>query len=86
MYFQELFFLNSGFIAQRAQALARRAGAGPKRDETSRIHSAYRILFGRAPSRDELQLGENFLQPDQSDGWQRYAQALLNSNEFLFVN
>jgi len=83
---QELFFLNSGFIAQRAQALARRAGAGPTRDQTSRIHAAYRILFGRAPSRDELQLGENFLQPDQSDGWQRYAQALLNSNEFLFVN
>jgi len=83
---QELFFLNSSFIAQRAQALARRVSAGPKRDEASRIDAAYRILFGRAPSRDELQLGENFLKANQNDGWQRYSQALLNSNEFLFVN
>jgi hypothetical protein len=83
---QELFFLNSSFIAQRAQALAHRVDQGPKRDEVSRIDRAYRILFGRAPGRDELQLGENFLKANPSDGWERYAQALLNSNEFLFVN
>jgi hypothetical protein len=83
---QELFFLNSGFIMQRAQALARRVGAEPKRDDDSRISAAYRILFGRAPARGELQLGRSFLKSNQSDGWQHYAQALLNSNEFLFVN
>lgn len=38
------------------------------------------------PTNDELQLGENFLKRSQNDGWQRYAHALLNSNEFLFVN
>ena len=83
---QELFFLNSSFIAERAQALAHRVSAGPKRDEASRIDNVYRILFGRAPARDELQLGEKFLKAKQSDAWQQYAQALLNSNEFLFVN
>ena len=83
---QELFFLNSQFIAQRAEAFARRVSNGPKRVEASRIASAYRILFGRAPSREELRLGLEFLQSGQTDVWPRYAQALLNSNEFLFVN
>jgi hypothetical protein len=81
---QELFFLNSGFVERRAQALAHRLSERP--DELSRIGNAYRILFGRAPAREELRLGENFLKANQSDGWRSYAQALLNSNEFLFVN
>jgi hypothetical protein len=78
---QELFFLNSSFIGERAQALARRVGASPKP-----IDGAYRILFNRAPTPEELRLGESFLKGSQSNDWQRYAQALLNSNEFLFVN
>jgi hypothetical protein len=83
---QELFFLNSRFIGQRAEAFTRRVCDGPKRDEASRIAGAYRLLFGRAPSREELRLGLAFLQGGQVDAWRRYAQALLNSNEFLFVN
>ena len=83
---QELFFLNSQFIGLRAAALARRICDGPQRDEASRIAGAYRILFGRSPSREELRLGLAFLQDGQADAWPRYAQALLNSNEFLFVN
>ena len=43
-------------------------------------------LFGRSPSREELRLGLAFLQGGQADAWPHYAQALLNSNEFLFVN
>jgi hypothetical protein len=83
---QELFFLNSGFIGQRAEAVAHRVCDGPKRDDASRIAVAYRVLFGRSPSPEELRLGLAFLKGGQADAWPRYAQALLNSNEFLFVN
>jgi hypothetical protein len=83
---QELFFLNSRFIGQRSEALARRVYDGPKRDNAARIAAVYRILFGRSPSREDLRLGLAFLQAGQGDAWPRYAQALLNSNEFLFVN
>jgi hypothetical protein len=116
---QELFFLNSGFIGERAGALARRVCAGPpgpalrsarnragqgagrgpggppqsgeRREEAAGIERVYRILFGRAPVAGELQLGEKFLganqgEANQSEAWQHYAQALLESNEFLFVN
>jgi hypothetical protein len=83
---QELFFLNSKFIMLRAEVLARRVNADPKRDEAARIESTYRILFGRPPSRGELQLGLSYLKGAPGDFWPRYAQALLNSNEFLFVN
>jgi hypothetical protein len=83
---QELFFLNSQFIGQRAEALARRVCDGPKQDDPSRIAGAYRLLFGRSPSPEELRLGLAFLKGGQADAWPHYAQALLNSNEFLFVN
>ena len=83
---QELFFLNSKFIMRRAEVLARRVNADPKRDEAARIESVYRILFGRAPSRGELQLGLSYLKGARGDSWPHYAQALLSSSEFLFVN
>ena len=83
---QELFFLNSSFLMQRAKALAQRVSEESKGDDGARIENAYRILFGRRPTRDELQLGLTYLKGGQVDSWPRYAQALLNSNEFLFVN
>jgi hypothetical protein len=83
---QELFFLNSKFMMRRAEALARRVGAGSIPDQAARIDRCYWIVFGRAPTAAERQLGEVFLKENQSDSWRRYAQALLNSNEFLFVN
>ena len=75
-----------GAIVDLSEALARRVCDGPKRDEASRIAAVYRVLFGRPPSREELRLGLAFLQAGQGDAWPHYAQALLNSNEFLFVN
>ncbi len=83
---QELFFLNSTFVMERAKALSQRLSAGSNRDDASKIRGAYRILFGRQPSRAELQLGLDYLKRGRDDAWPRYAQALLNSNEFLFVN
>jgi len=83
---QELFFLNSSFLMQRAKALAGRVLEDSKREDAARIESAYRILFGRRPTSDELQLGLTFVKGGHDDSWPRYAQALLHSNEFLFVN
>jgi hypothetical protein len=62
-----------------------------------RIREAYRILYGRAPTPKEAELGLNFLRttPDlkgetitgqPSTAWKEYARVLLSSNEFEFVN
>lgn len=85
----KLFMLNSPFVLARAEALARRVDreAGP--NDAARVSRAYRILFGRAPDAEEARLARAFLARPDSGGtprWTRYAQALLISNEALYVD
>jgi hypothetical protein len=44
----------------------------------------YRRLFQRAPTPKEKQLGQEFLSQSEQN-WPQYAQVLMCSNEFLFV-
>jgi hypothetical protein len=77
---QRLFFMNGGVVADQAKALAARL----KGDDRSRIREAYLLLFGREVSKQEMDLGLQFLHQGQ-DPWPEYAQVLLSSNEFSFV-
>jgi hypothetical protein len=79
---QQLFLLNGEFAMDRAQRLAA-AAKSSSTDET--VRKLYRAIFGRMPSTQELGLATQFVQNDQAR-WPLYAQALLNSNEFVFVN
>jgi len=82
---QALFFINSTFLQDRAQALAAKlAGAGTT--DAARIQAAYRRLYHRAPTPQELKLGLAFLGSAGADAWPLYAQALLSANELLFMN
>lgn len=81
---QKLFVLNSPFMLARSEALAGRLKLHSE-DNAARIEFAYRLLFGRAPSETELRLGLNFLEPGP-DAWPQYAQVLLASNEFFYVD
>jgi hypothetical protein len=81
---QQLFFLNSEFIQERARAFARRVLA-TRGDDRARIREAYRILLQREPAAAEMKLGLEYLTSSQ-DAWPRYAQALLGSNELWFVD
>ena len=80
---QQLFFLNSTFIQDRARSLARRVKAAG--DQRERIVEAYRRLFQRRPTKDEAAVGLEYL-ASGDDAWPRYAQALLSSNELLFID
>jgi len=81
---QQLFFLNSEFLERRAGALAARL-ARAAADDAGRIREAYRLLYGRAPLPAEVALALSYLKGEK-DGWKRYAQVLLSSNELVFVN
>ena len=83
---QALFFMNSGFLEARAQALAKKLeGAGV--DDKARIAAAYRTLYARPATPKEIELGLRFLAASGGgNAWTLYAQALLSSNELLFVN
>jgi mono/diheme cytochrome c family protein len=92
---QRLYFMNSSFVYKQAEQVAKRVY--DKGDDAARIREAYRILFARAPSQKEAELGLKFLQstPDlkgetitgqPSTAWKEYARVLLSSNEFEFMN
>ena len=47
---------------------------------------AYQLLFNRPPSNDERDTGLAFLtQANTEAGWNQYAQALLGSEEFRYI-
>ena len=85
---QQLFFLNSPFVIARAKVLAARTDDD---DDRAKIVRVFRIVFQRSPTRQETRLGKQYL--SQGAGgkraaairWERYVQALLASNEFVYL-
>ena len=80
---QQLFFLNSEFLTARAKALTSRLAEAKTVEE--RIKQAYRLVFGREATAEELRLGRAYIAQGK-DAWLSYAQVLLSSNELVFVN
>lgn len=82
---QQLFVLNGPFLRQQAEALVERLNrqAGP--DRRMRIEQAYRWVFGRDPKVAEVELAEQFLDPDHPQVWNQWAHALLSSNELAYL-
>ncbi|MFN7923358.1 MAG: PSD1 and planctomycete cytochrome C domain-containing protein [Bryobacteraceae bacterium] len=81
---QGLFFLNSDLVWREAERFAKRL-EGEAGDDAGRIERAYRLLYGRQASETEVRRGLAFLAGEKSD-WKQYAQALLSSGEFLYLN
>ena len=86
---QKLFVLNSPFMTRHADRLADRLAREAGDDPAARVALAYRLLFARPATDAERALALDFLGPDAADHperWADYAQALLASNEFLFID
>ncbi len=85
---QALFLMNSAFVAEQAARLASRRDIAGVGETAARIDAMYRWLFGRPASERESALGVEFIAASGSteEAWPRYAQALLMSNEFCFVD
>jgi len=80
---QALFLLNSPFMIERSKALAALGAADP-----ARLHA---LAFGRDPSPAELEVAAAYLsgvdqEPVKLTRAERYAQALLAGNAFLFID
>ena len=69
----------------------------PKPTDEARIAEAYRLLYGRAPTKQEVDIGLGFLKttPESAGNtvsgepitaWREYARVLLSANEFEFVD
>jgi mono/diheme cytochrome c family protein len=92
---QRLYFMNNDFVYAQAGKVAERVYSQP--NETGRISEAYRLLYGRAPTAQEIEIGLQFLRTtpekpgDTVNGepvtaWKQYARVLLSANEFEFVD
>ncbi|HEY1376590.1 MAG TPA: PSD1 and planctomycete cytochrome C domain-containing protein [Gemmataceae bacterium] len=96
---QALFLMNDPFAHEQAAAWAGRLAAESV-DDAARIDRAYREAFARPATRQEVALGEQFLDACRSAlaeagvpeagrakaAWPSYARVLMSSNEFVFVD
>jgi cytochrome c553 len=104
---QQLFVLNSEYMARQARAFAARLNSIPGCSDADRVRQAFALAFNRTPSAVELALALNFLsgpkpygpepsastqsapaqkKPEPLTRWEQYAQVLLSSNEFMYVD
>jgi len=96
---QALLLMNSPFVHRVAAACAARI-VGAALDDRGRSAAAYRIVFGRVASEEEIKLGQAFFADYRQalDGaiedeleieakaLSAYARALFSSNEFIYVD
>ena len=84
---QSLFLLNNPFVLAQADALAKCLANDPTGE---RIAQMYRATLGREPEPEELRLAKRFVAQSglskERLPWQELAQALMLSNEFMFVD
>ena len=89
---QQLFVLNSPFVIETAKALAARVQKEASNDP-ERVQRAFALAYGRPASAEEMQIFVAFLQGKDADPmanrltrWERVAQILIGSNEFMYVD
>jgi hypothetical protein len=80
--------MNHPFVREAAGAVVNDRSSAKTSDLSSRVQSVYQRLFGRKPTGWEMDLALRFLaeQKNESEGWTRYVQALLLTNEFSFID
>ncbi len=59
---QRLFFMNSDFVQQQGELLAQRVASEPT--TAARIEKAYRLVYGRAPTPEEIRIGIDYLKAE----------------------
>ncbi|HEY7308510.1 MAG TPA: PSD1 and planctomycete cytochrome C domain-containing protein [Gemmataceae bacterium] len=94
---QALFLMNSPFAIEQARHFVQRPDVQSQPKDEAKINRMYQLAFGRTAEADEIALGLRYLsearknEGEKKDGvhlpaWERYAQVLLLSNEFAFVD
>jgi hypothetical protein len=83
---QALMLLNDPWSLDRAKAMARRVTRQTGDDPRRQITAAYEQALSRRPDDSELRLAESFLSNNKKHALTDLCHALLNSNEFLYID
>ena len=91
---QALYLMNDPFVHAQAKKFAERVRSEAK-DDAARIQRAYLLLFGRAPTADEVTRATDYLaavakkaggERAAETAWESLARALFLSNEFVYLD
>lgn len=80
---QRLYLLNSAFMMKQGERFAERVTRMTGKDPAATIRESYLLAFGREPSAEEIQWGSEYLR--SGEPLARFTQAILSSNEFLYL-
>jgi hypothetical protein len=95
---QALFLMNGPFVLDQVRQLLRRPEVQSQQQPEARIQALYGLVFSRPAEPEEVSLGLRFMQsqkamkagaapsPNSMTPWEKYAQVLLMTNEFVFVD
>jgi mono/diheme cytochrome c family protein len=89
---QALFLMNSPFVVEQARSLASRPEVASKADVKEKVQALYQLAYGRPADEDEVAIGGKFLAKEEDksksslSALEKYAQVILLSNEFSFVD
>lgn len=80
---QSLALMNNEFMIKQAQYLAERLASLPDATTSNQVAYAFKLVFGRPPTPEESNAATTVI---THDGAVSFCRALLNSNEFVFVD
>ena len=86
---QALFMMNSNFIHKRSEAISSRILESSVADDP--IQTAYRLLFGRQPTREEAEHVSRVAaaltsSTNERVAWLSIVRSMISSNEFLYLD
>jgi mono/diheme cytochrome c family protein len=80
---QALAMLNDPFVIRQADHFAARLAEAHKGDVRGQVRGAYRLAFGREPTKREEELARQFVEKRELF---QFCRAIFNANEFLYVD
>jgi hypothetical protein len=91
---QALFLMNSKFVSDQADLVAKAVLADGALDGKQRVERVYLKVLNRTPTGAEVDnalsyassFRQRFPKMQESDAWQSLTRTLLASNEFIYVD
>ena len=80
---QALVMLNNAHVLRMAKLFAERLEREARKDCGAQVRRAYLLAYGRSPNPEELALATRVV---QKHGLVVLARAILNSNEFIYID
>ncbi len=83
---QALFFMNHPLVRESAHRFWNRPDMASSNDPRQKVENLFRATLGRMPDAEEFAWATEFVRAGGENAWQQLSQAVLTTNEFLFID